>query len=126
MDVTLNLKQEMGAKAMVEGQGTGTDLGSEIDVQDWKIGEVTFLVVAKETGGTNPISVSVQVNDGDTGSTSNELATFNLDEVSASGLSVQKFSASEFDRYMKVQDISNSGDGTADVTVVALGGKRES
>ena len=127
MDVTQGLDQELGKQLMGQNLTAGTGgLGNEIDVQDWKQGEVVFLVAVEETGSSDPVQVDVQINHGDTGSTSSELDTYSVSEVSSGEDTVETFTAPSYDRYMKIEEVVDNNSGASNVTVIALGGKRES
>lgn len=127
MDVTQGLAQEMGAELL--GQNLTADtggLGNEVDLQDYKQGQVVFLFAVEETGDTDAVQVDVQINHGDSGATDDELETFELEEVSSGDDNVEMKTVSSYDRYVEIEEIVDNGSGESSVTVVALGGKRES
>jgi len=132
MDVTQGLEQELGAELLYMGSdvaGSSGGIGAEIDVQDYKLGDLVFVFMVNETGDTNPTSLTVTCNHGDTGSTGSELFSVDLDQVSAGAQSLQTHSVTGgYDRYIKLESVTeNEGTaGTADLTVAVLAGKRES
>lgn len=134
MDVTQGLAQELGMDVLAKGEGTTSSLIDDaVDLQDYKLGQVVFYFIIENTDTTNDIDVEVTVQDdsatnaSDNLDSGSELFVLDVDGVGTESYTTETKTVGEFDRYTQISDITeNGGGGTPDVTVVVLGGKRES
>lgn len=127
MSATQGLAQEIGAKQLCHAVTASTGgIGDEADLQDYKAGQVVFLFLIEETGGSSGVNVDVKIYHGGQSSTDSLLKEVSFDEVSKSTKETFLVTIEGgYDRYAQIEDIVDTG-GTSKVSAVVLGGKRES
>lgn len=125
MGVVKDLNRETDKKILATQSTSKTDT-PVLDLQGILDGAV-IVAIGRETGGMYSVTVDIDVNQDTSsgGDFSTNLTTLSLN-ISAGDDLVKSQQISSYNRYLQVNNITVSGDGTEEVAVLVIGGSQTS